>query len=431
MLAALLDADGRYVSRSGSDTNNGSSNAPWRTIQHALDRVRPGETIYVRGGVYHEQLTFKRSGTPDAAITLAGFPGESVTLDGAGLNRKSCLSLESFDDITVRNLNIRDFYGDGVRGFGIVGWGATDRITLRDINLSLVGTPIKFAADGVSKVSSGIVIENITARDYTGGGIDLGPGLVEDVVIRRVQLYGVTSGNDTASDAVAVEHGSRVLVEDALIRGHMGDGVDLKADNATVRRADVRDFGRNGLKLWGANVTVDGCWVSGSRAGLGALILPGAGPFVVRNSVILGGGGESGTASSYTVELGRYGAAATEPIARATLYGNTFHADKNQGVLIYVAPNVRLDAASDYNTYYSPRAEALLGANNSAGKNMYPVSAADINSGAWARFIGAERHSRFNPNIAASPPATSTPNGAPGTRPATSPAVRPRRIGSP
>ncbi|MGA2746584.1 MAG: DUF1565 domain-containing protein, partial [Candidatus Sulfotelmatobacter sp.] len=41
-----------YVSTTGNDSNPGSQSAPWRTIQHAAETVRPGSTVNVRGGVY-------------------------------------------------------------------------------------------------------------------------------------------------------------------------------------------------------------------------------------------------------------------------------------------------------------------------------------------------------------------------------------------
>ena len=40
----------RYVSPAGNDSNDGSINSPWRTVQHAVNQVRAGETLYVDGG---------------------------------------------------------------------------------------------------------------------------------------------------------------------------------------------------------------------------------------------------------------------------------------------------------------------------------------------------------------------------------------------
>ncbi|MCA1594109.1 MAG: DUF4214 domain-containing protein [Acidobacteria bacterium] len=418
-----------YVSPNGSDGNNGGQFAPWSTVQHALDQAQAGDTVLVRGGVYHEAVSFTRSGAAGAPITLAGYPGESAVLDGAGLNIRHAVTITDQDFVTVEGLTIRDYSRDGsYSGFGVVVWDDGDNVTLRDLEIYNVGIPIKIAANGGAAVRSSLTIENIKAHDYPSAGIDIGPGLVEDVVIRNVNLSGVTAGNDTGSDGIAVERGNRILVEDAVIRGHLGDGCDLKADNATVRRVDVRGHARNGIKLWGANETIESCWVAASRFGLGALILPGAGPYVIRNSVFLGTGGESGGSNSYTIELGRYGAPASDPIASATLSGNTFHADGNQGVLFYVAPNVRLNTTSDNNTYFSPRPSAVLSANNEAGQSMWPVTANDINGGTYSRFVGGEAHSRFDsavPSAMPTPAPASTPTPTPTPAPTPAPTAVP------
>jgi hypothetical protein len=65
-----------YVSPSGTDGNAGTQARPWRTLQHAFDRLRPGERLLVRGGTYVESPTLGRSGLPNAPITVSAYPGE-------------------------------------------------------------------------------------------------------------------------------------------------------------------------------------------------------------------------------------------------------------------------------------------------------------------------------------------------------------------
>jgi Right handed beta helix region/Protein of unknown function (DUF1565) len=61
-----------YVSPTGSDTNDGSLNAPIRTVQAGLDRATPGTQITLAPGVYSEELHTVRAGTPDAPIWIKG-----------------------------------------------------------------------------------------------------------------------------------------------------------------------------------------------------------------------------------------------------------------------------------------------------------------------------------------------------------------------
>ncbi|MDB5356353.1 MAG: carbohydrate-binding cenc domain protein [Phycisphaerales bacterium] len=72
-----------YVSTSGSDGNAGTLAAPLASIQHAADLARPGDTVFVRGGVYHETVTPARSGSSGAPITFTSYNDESVEIDGA------------------------------------------------------------------------------------------------------------------------------------------------------------------------------------------------------------------------------------------------------------------------------------------------------------------------------------------------------------
>jgi hypothetical protein len=61
-----------YVATDGNDTNNGSIDAPWATVQHAADAVAAGDTVLVRGGVYNAYAGFKKSGSAASGfITFA------------------------------------------------------------------------------------------------------------------------------------------------------------------------------------------------------------------------------------------------------------------------------------------------------------------------------------------------------------------------
>lgn len=72
------------MAMNGSDSNPGTIDEPWRTVQHALDVLSPGQRALVREGTYSESLLMERDGTPLAPITIANYPGEEVVLRPAG-----------------------------------------------------------------------------------------------------------------------------------------------------------------------------------------------------------------------------------------------------------------------------------------------------------------------------------------------------------
>jgi hypothetical protein len=71
-----------YVSTTGSDSAVCSEMAPCKTIGHsALDVMKPGDTVLVRGGTYQDgEVWFKNGGTPTAPKTIKRYPGETVNL---------------------------------------------------------------------------------------------------------------------------------------------------------------------------------------------------------------------------------------------------------------------------------------------------------------------------------------------------------------
>src|SRR5262249_8647071 len=66
----------------GKDDAAGSEKAPWRTINHALKQLSPGDTLYLRGGTYREHVYCAVAGKPDSPITIRAYPGERVIVDG-------------------------------------------------------------------------------------------------------------------------------------------------------------------------------------------------------------------------------------------------------------------------------------------------------------------------------------------------------------
>jgi alpha-L-arabinofuranosidase len=83
-LSVSVHARTFYVAKDGNDAHPGTSAAPFRTIQHAADLARPGDSILVHAGIYRERVSPPRGGTSDARrIVYEAAPGEKVVITGA------------------------------------------------------------------------------------------------------------------------------------------------------------------------------------------------------------------------------------------------------------------------------------------------------------------------------------------------------------
>jgi nitrous oxidase accessory protein NosD len=79
---SVASAANYYVATNGNNNNQGSESQPWATISYAESRVKPGDTVYVRGGRYTEQVWIDVSGTASAPITFKNYGMEIPILDG-------------------------------------------------------------------------------------------------------------------------------------------------------------------------------------------------------------------------------------------------------------------------------------------------------------------------------------------------------------
>jgi hypothetical protein len=79
-----------------ADTNAGTEEKPFKTVQHAADLVKPGDLIFVMAGRYDERVRLKVGGTIGQTITLRAMPRRSVIVNGFDL-QASYIRVEGFE----------------------------------------------------------------------------------------------------------------------------------------------------------------------------------------------------------------------------------------------------------------------------------------------------------------------------------------------
>jgi hypothetical protein len=150
-----------YVSTTGSDSNGGSIASPFGSLQHAHDLAQPGDTIYLRGGVYRltEGINLTNDGTSSNPITVANYPGEAPVLDGSGMSSGDyygsnsaggwIMSLASSSGNHISGLELKN----GPMG-GLVVWGASNNNVIEQLNVHNNGRLSEWEGKGISLYGS-------------------------------------------------------------------------------------------------------------------------------------------------------------------------------------------------------------------------------------------------------------------------------------
>ncbi|NLO70538.1 MAG: T9SS type A sorting domain-containing protein [Porphyromonadaceae bacterium] len=85
MYGTNLSGASYYVATNGSDSNNGSLNAPFKTLQKAVSLVNPGDYIYLRGGTHIMTVSSividrSKNGTSSSMIRVHAYGSEKPIL---------------------------------------------------------------------------------------------------------------------------------------------------------------------------------------------------------------------------------------------------------------------------------------------------------------------------------------------------------------
>jgi len=84
------------VAPGAADTNPGSEEKPFRTVQHAAAAIKPGDTVYVMAGRYDERIRVTTSGMEGKPIRFQSIPRHLAIVGGFDLDA-SYVRVEGFE----------------------------------------------------------------------------------------------------------------------------------------------------------------------------------------------------------------------------------------------------------------------------------------------------------------------------------------------
>lgn len=222
-----------YVSVTGSDSNPGDINKPFKTIRKAISVAKAGVTIYVRGGVYTEKysedysiyLSYK-SGTSTSYIKLWAYPGEVPIIDGSGLSKaqfRAAFRMQGCNYWHIKGFEFRNVkqYVNPTTGIGTI----TGGFRIQDSNNS--------------------IFENLTIHDIQGIAM-LVRGNCNGNIIKNCDFYnnydpytyisGVKfdGGNADGINVNIPQQGNTLTIEGCRMWWNSDDGIDCYSNNATI-----------------------------------------------------------------------------------------------------------------------------------------------------------------------------------------------------
>jgi len=211
------------------DAGPGSLEQPWRTLSRAVGDAQPrpeaGDVIWVREGVYKEQVTLETGGAAGQPLNIKAFAEERPIVDGEGTRRYGVLLSDegAADHVLIQGLTLRNFHPEGV-------------------GLSVSGrTGVKIHGVEVSGARMGVWISRSSSCELTASHIhhcDNGNVWVDtgcaDIVLADNHIHHNAKG-----------HGLSVYAPGNAVHGHG------KLTSVTLHEPGVARFTAEGLDLRG------------------------------------------------------------------------------------------------------------------------------------------------------------------------------------
>jgi parallel beta-helix repeat protein len=275
----VVPASAVYVSPSGSDSNPGTRDLPWRTLAKATSAAQPGQTVVLEPGTYGARGTrtnWTASGTATAPVVFIGDPtaGQRPTILGYNV-----------------------LYGSHVQVWNMLFDGPTGSVdaptsadpTGEDVMLWLTAPGIEIADSEIrnSLWHAGIYLTNADGDKLIGNYIH-------------------DNGNPNDPSQANLDHGiywddgNGGLIADNLITHNVAMGIQLypSASNVTVDWNTIADNGKSGLIIAenSANNTIaHNIVANNSDNSIRSWSLTGTGNLVTNNIVWNNGNGNLGT----------------------------------------------------------------------------------------------------------------------------------------
>jgi parallel beta-helix repeat protein len=252
-----------YVSPTGLDTNSGTKAAPFRLVQTGINKLQPGDSLFLRAGTYSEKISFPRSGLVNQPISVSGYSGETAVIDGTnqtvnsgdGLVKIMGLGYINISHLTIQNSNYVGLY---VSAYFVP--------TISTHHLNFADLTVLNSRDAAIKVIGGsyINVTNSTTRESGSSGIGIWNSdhvFVDHNKVINARNIATNLGGHEECISIASTHDFEVSNNEVYYEGITGflggAGIDVKESSytGTVHHNNTHDIINDGgiyLDAWTA-----------------------------------------------------------------------------------------------------------------------------------------------------------------------------------
>jgi len=276
-----------YAAPSGADSNDGTREKPFNTLDKAVSSLQKGDILYLTAGIYTEQLQLPDTlmGDPDHYITIAAAPGEKVILDAQGQKEDAVIKVAGSSYLQIQGLEIRNSGKSDACGI-LVKEGSNHLIisgneihrfalTQNSQQSDLYGVGILLKADGEKRIHNVLIYNNFVQNCNSGErGCISAQGNLENINVLTNQIYHIggtgiqISGSNSETDkswkfpvhclisqnqiadctsaaegicAVSVSGGQHMKIASNSIAGCAG-GIFLRANDNLAQEQETADI---------------------------------------------------------------------------------------------------------------------------------------------------------------------------------------------
>ncbi len=314
-----------YVAKNGNNSNTGSLNSPWKTIQYGVNQLSAGDILHIKAGTYEEKLDIDVSGSSSAYITIRNYQNDNVILDAINSGNDSSIIWTDNAYLRIQGLHITNNIGNFREGITLQ--GAAHHIEILNNKIS----NIKFSADPNATITNNT--NAVPLNVYADSATDS----IHTILIKGNEVFNNQTGY--SENIAAGGNFSTFIIEDNIVHDNTNIGIDIGGNYKTVSIPHL-DQGRYGVIR---NNLVYNCNAPYSTAA--GIYIDGGRDIIVENNICHhnGYGGEigceeNGSTSNVTfrnnifynnfytgMHIGGYDPGTTGVVLNSNVYNNTFY----------------------------------------------------------------------------------------------------------